>query len=109
MPVDEVVEHIVGIVVVVHGTVVGVERSYVLVRSVGNDGIGQGIAGIGIEAETDTQERQWKVRSFGQSSAGVEEVAVGTEVGQQMEQELGKTSVERTADAAGRIDQLCDD
>lgn len=39
MPVGEVVGHIAEIAGVVHGTAVGVERSYVLDRSAGSGGI----------------------------------------------------------------------
>lgn len=109
MPVDEVVERIAAVVVVVHETAVGVEHSYVLDRSAGSDGMEQGTAGIGIEAENDTVEQQWMVQNSEQSSAEAEEVAVGTEVEQQMERELGTIFAEGTADAVGRTDQLCVD
>lgn len=49
------------------------------------------------------------VRNSGQSSAEVEEVAVGIEVELKRERELGRTSVGGTAGAVGRIDQLCVD
>lgn len=106
---DVVVGHIAEIAVVVHGTAVGVERSYVLDQSVGSGDFEQGTAGTGTGVEHGKVERPWMVRSSGHSWAEAEEVAVGTEVEQQMERELGTTFAGGTADAAGRIDQLCVD
>lgn len=49
------------------------------------------------------------VQNSERSFAEAEEVAVGTEVELQMEQELGTIFAGQTADVVGRIGQLCVD